>query len=467
MPFVPLRGKSNLVSTIVWNDSAIMPFMNDAPEFTIVGTGLAGTLLACALAKAERRVDLYDRRPDPRLTGPQGGRSINLALSVRGLHALDEIGLKDRVVQSSVLMRGRMIHPVNGPLVFQPYGKDDTEALHSVSRAGLNKLLVEVAGQMPGVRMFFDHRCTAYEVKDGSLDFEVGTNTTRIQSECVIGADGAYSAVRSSLQKLERFDFSQDYLTHGYKELSIPPAPDGGWRMDKHALHIWPRGDYMMIALPNADGSFTCTLFWPYDGPHGFARLTTEREVVSYFGEQFPDAVPLIPDLGPTYLQNPVGSLVTVRCRPWHVGGRVALIGDASHAVVPFLGQGMNAAFEDCSVLVECLNKNGGKAEVAFAEYESRRKPNADVLADLCLENFIEMRDKVGSPLFVMKKKLDVLLHKLAPQAYLPLYTMIEFTRIPYADALARARRQSSIVIFAATCLFALASALVLWLLKK
>jgi kynurenine 3-monooxygenase len=441
--------------------------MTTQSDFTIVGTGLAGTLLACALAKAGKRVDLYDRRPDPRQTGPQGGRSINLALSVRGLHALEEIGLKERVVQSSVLMRGRMIHPVSGPLVFQPYGKDDTEALHSVSRAGLNKLLVEVSGQMPGVRMFFDHRCTSYEVKDGTLEFEVGAGTTRTQSECVIGADGAYSAVRTSLQKLDRFEFSQNYLTHGYKELSIPPADDGGWRMDKNALHIWPRGDYMMIALPNADGSFTCTLFWPYDGPHGFSRLTTEREVVSYFQEQFPDAVPLIPDLGSTYLQNPVGSLVTIRCLPWHVGSRVALIGDACHAVVPFLGQGMNAAFEDCSVLVECLRQHGDKTEAAFADYESRRKRNADVLADLCVANFVEMRDKVGSPLFVLKKKLDVLLHKLAPRAYLPLYTMIEFTRIPYADALARSKRQSSIVIFAATCLFALASAFVLWLAKK
>ncbi len=437
------------------------------PDFTIVGTGLAGTLLACALAKAGRRVDLYDRRPDPRLTGPQGGRSINLALSVRGLHALDEIGLKDRVVQSSVLMRGRMIHPVAGPLVYQPYGKDDTEALHSVSRGGLNKLLVEVAGQLPGVRMFFDYRCTNYEVNDGTLEFETGTGVARTQSSCVIGADGAYSAVRTSLQKLDRFEFSQSYLTHGYKELSIPPAEGGGWRLDKNALHIWPRGDYMMIALPNADGSFTCTLFWPYDGPHGFARLTNERDVITYFEQQFPDAVPLIPDLGTSYLQNPVGSLVTIRCQPWHVGASVALVGDACHAVVPFLGQGMNAAFEDCSVLVECLHKHGDKTEAAFSDYESRRKRNADVLADLCFANFIEMRDRVGSPLFVLKKKLDVLLHKLAPRTYLPLYTMIEFTRIPYADALARANRQSSIVIFAATCLFAAASALVVWLLKR
>lgn len=440
---------------------------DNSPDFTIVGTGLAGTLLACALARAGHRVDLYDRRPDPRRTGPQGGRSINLALSVRGLHALEEIGLKDRVVQSSVLMRGRMIHPISGPLVFQPYGKDDTEALHSVSRAGLNKLLVEVAGQLPGVRLFFDHRCINYESTDGSLEFETPAGPTRTSATCTIGADGAYSAVRTSLQKLDRFEFSQSFLSHGYKELCIPPAADGGWRMDKNALHIWPRGDFMMIALPNADGSFTCTLFWPYDGPHGFARLTTEAEVVAYFHEQFPDAVPLIPDLGPSYLKNPVGSLVTIRCLPWHVGSRVALVGDACHAVVPFLGQGMNAAFEDCSVLVECLRRHDQDTGSAFAEYQLRRKRNADVLADLCFENFIEMRDKVGSPVFLLKKKLDVLLHKLAPRAYLPLYTMIEFTRIPYADALARANRQRNIVLLILSLLVALAATFLWWLIAR
>lgn len=441
--------------------------MSDAADFTIVGTGLAGTLLTCALARAGKRVDLYERRPDPRLTGPQGGRSINLALSVRGLHALEEIGLRQQVVDSSVLMRGRMIHPISGPLVFQPYGKDDSEALHSVSRGGLNKLLVDVAGRLPGVRMFFDHRCTNYEVTNGIMDFEVPGGMARAQSDCVIGADGAFSAVRTSLQKLDRFEFSQSYLSHGYKELSIPPAPGGGWRMEKNALHIWPRGDFMMIALPNSDGSFTCTLFWPFEGPHGFSRLNNEHEVVAYFQDQFPDAVPLMPDLGQMYLNNPVGSLVTIRCQPWHVNGRVALIGDAAHAVVPFLGQGMNAAFEDCSVLVECLSKHGGKAEPAFAEYENRRKRNADVLADLCFENFIEMRDKVGSPLFVLKKKLDVLLHKFAPQTYLPLYTMIEFTRIPYADALKRAHRQSRIVGFALLAFVILIVAIVCWLLLK
>jgi kynurenine 3-monooxygenase len=419
--------------------------MNSAPDFTIVGTGLSGTLLACALAKAGHRVDLYEKRPDPRKTGPQGGRSINLALSVRGLHALTEIGLADQVVQTSVLMRGRMIHPVRGSLVFQPYGKDDSEALHSVSRGGLNKLLVEAAAQYPNLKMHFDQRCLEVNVATGAIDFETPTGPNRVQAGCVIGADGAYSAVRYSMQKMDRFDYSQDYLTHGYKELCIPPGPDGHWQMEPNALHIWPRGDFMMIALPNADRSFTCTLFWPYDGRHGFNRLTNEREVLAYFQEQFPDAVPLIPDLATAYLNNAVGSLVTVRCQPWHVGGQAVLIGDACHAIVPFLGQGMNAAFEDCSVLVECLQSHSNR-EAAFSEYQRRRKVNADVLADLCIDNFIEMRDKVGSPWFILQKKTQNLLHKIFPNWYLPLYTMIEFTRIPYAEAQMRARRQNRIV---------------------
>lgn len=437
--------------------------MTEQPDFTIVGTGLAGTLLACALGKAGHRVDLYEKRPDPRLTGPQGGRSINLALSVRGLHALEEVGLRHEVIRSAVLMRGRMIHPVRGPLQFQPYGKDDTEALNSVSRSGLNQLLVEAAARVPGVRLYFDHRCNGVDLKDGTVEFIDGDgHEKRVTAACVIGADGAYSAVRCSMQKLDRFDYSQGYLGHGYKELCIPPAPGGGWRMEPHALHIWPRGGSMMIALPNADGSFTCTLFWPFDGPDGFSALTTEREVVAHFEQYYPDAVALIPDLGQAYLANAVGSLVTVRCRPWHVGGRAVLVGDAAHAVVPFLGQGMNAAFEDCSVLVECVKRSESR-EAAFIEYDRLRKTNADVLADLCVENFVEMRDKVASPWFILKKKTQVLLHKLG--VYTPLYTMIEFTRIPYAQALARSRRQNrGLMIAAAVTLIALVAFLLAWL---
>jgi kynurenine 3-monooxygenase len=439
--------------------------MNEAAEFTIVGNGLAGALLACGLARAGHTVELFEKRPDPRQSGPQGGRSINLALSVRGLHALTRLGLAETVLRSAVIMRGRMIHPVRGRLAFQPYGKDDSEALYSVSRGRLNRLLAEEAVKQPGVRVHFDHRCVEVDLTDGTLTFDTPTGERRVRGGCIVGADGAYSAVRAALQKIDRTDYSQSYLTHGYKELTIPAAVDGGWRMEPHALHIWPRGDHMMIALPNADGSFTCTLFWPFDGPHGFARLTTERQVVDYFTEVFPDAVPLIPDLGPAYLANPVGSLVTVRVRPWRSGGRAVLVGDAAHAVVPFLGQGMNASFEDCTTLIDCLGRHADRAD-AFAEYERLRKDNADVLADLCLDNFIEMRDKVGSPLFLMKKKVELGLNKLLPNWYVPLYTMIEFTRIPYAEALARARRQNRVVLGWLAALAAVAAGGLFWVFR-
>jgi kynurenine 3-monooxygenase len=422
------------------------------PEFTIVGSGLASTLMACYLARAGRHVDLYEKRPDPRVFEQERGRSINLALSVRGIHSLREVGLADGVLQSNIIMRGRMIHARSGALTFQPYGKDDTEALHSVSRAGLNLTLVEAAARYETVRLTFNRRCTGLDLSSGMLEFldETTHALVKTPAQVVIGADGAYSAVRSQLQKQERFNYQQDYLDHGYKELTIPAGPNGEFRMEKHALHIWPRGNFMMIALPNRDGSFTCTLFWPFEGPNSFAALRTEAEVQCYFEDQFPDAVPLIPTLAQDFLHNPNGSLVTIRCQPWHIGGRVVLLGDACHAVVPFLGQGMNAAFEDCMVLDRCLTEHGSDYDKAFRSYEALRRIHTDTLATLCLENFLEMRDRVGSRWFVLKKKCVILLHKLFPRWYLPLYTMIEFTRIPYADAVRRARVQNRMVWSAA-----------------
>jgi kynurenine 3-monooxygenase len=433
----------------------------------VVGAGLAGALLACYLGRAGRRVEVHEKRPDPRLGLPERGRSINLALSVRGIHALREVGLADEVLASAILMRGRMIHAQGGSLTFQPYGKDDTEALHSVSRGGLNRLLVEAAARHPSVRLFFNRRCTGLDPHDGAVEFldEVTGSPLRADAEAVIGADGAYSAVRAWMQRHEGFNYQQEYLEHGYKELIIPAGPGGIFRMEEHALHIWPRGHFMMIALPNRDGSFTCTLFWPFEGPHSFAALTTAPEVLAFFRDQFPDAVPLIPDLAEDFVANPTGSLVTIRCRPWH-RGRAVLVGDACHAVVPFLGQGMNAAFEDCTVLCRCLLEDGWQWEKAFARYEALRRPHADALADLCVANFVEMRDKVGSPTFVLRKKLAVLLHALLPRWYLPLYTMIEFTRIPYADAVRRARVQARVV--AAACVVLVALLLVAaWLLWR
>ncbi|HTT85373.1 MAG TPA: NAD(P)/FAD-dependent oxidoreductase, partial [Rhizomicrobium sp.] len=391
------------------------------PDVTIVGAGLAGTLLACALARAGRRVDVYEKRSDPRRRQPEQGRSINLALSLRGIDALGEIGLAEEVLKASILMRGRMIHSPTGELTFQPYGKDDSQALHSVSRAGLNLQLIEAAARYPSIHLFFKHKCVGLDADSGKLEFVANAEhpTVEIVADFIVGADGAYSAVREKLQKHERFNYRQDYLSHGYKELTIPAATGGAFQMEKHALHIWPRGSFMMIALPNLDGSFTVTLFWPFEGPNSFAALRTREAIESFFRQQFPDALPLIPTLADDFLHNPTSALVTIRCQPWHWGERVVLLGDACHAVVPFLGQGMNAAFEDCTVLTDCLGRYPDR-RAALAAYEAMRKEHLDTLADLCIDNFLEMRDRVGSRLFVFRKKLGLLLHRLFPKWYIP-----------------------------------------------
>jgi kynurenine 3-monooxygenase len=427
---------------------------------TIVGAGLAGTLLAVALARNGYRVDLHEKRSDPRRRNAERGRSINLALSVRGIHALRQIGLAEEVLKASILMRGRMIHAPSGALTFQPYGKDDTQALHSVSRTELNRLLIEAAARQPTIRLFFERKCTGFDVESGSVQLVEGTPGTgvEVETDFLVGADGAYSAVRGQLQKIEGFNYRQDYLSHGYKELTIPAGANGTFLMEKHALHIWPRGNFMMIALPNKDGSFTCTLFWPFEGENSFASLRTEKDIQAFFQQQFPDAASLIPNLADDFLHNPTGALVTIRCQPWHWGDRVVLLGDACHAVVPFLGQGMNAAFEDCTVLTECLARYPDR-RAALAAYEALRKKHLDTLADLCIENFLEMRDRVGSRLFVFRKKIAILLHRLFPRWYVPLYVMVEFTRIPYAEAVCRAKRQDWIarsIVAALLLVFAL-----------
>ena len=426
-----------------------------APEgqskFVIVGGGLGGALLACFLGKAGHRVDVYEMRGDLRTTEIVGGRSINLALSYRGLCALERIGLADEVLKIAVPMRGRMIHSRGGETAFQPYGVDDSQAINSVSRGGLNVILLTAAARYPGVRLFFNEKCTDVDGDTGRVEL---TNTATdehktVQAETIFAVDGAFSAVRRALQKRERFDYSQTYLAHGYKELTIPAAPGGGFRIEKNALHIWPRKSFMMIALPNADGSFTVTLFWPFEGENSFSAIRNEADLKAFFAEQFPDAVPLLPDLAAQYFQNPTGSMVTVRCSPWHLGSRVCLLGDAAHAVVPFYGQGMNAAFEDVLVLSECMERLEPHRESVFQEYEALRKPHADALAELAVANFIEMRDKTGSRRFLWKKKYEKFLAKLLPGRFIPLYVMVTFTRIPYADAVKRAKRQHRNVIVA------------------
>jgi kynurenine 3-monooxygenase len=418
-------------------------------KFVLIGSGLAGGLLAAYFGRRGYEVDLYERRADPREGNTVGGRSINLALSTRGIHALEQLGIADEVLRHAIPMRGRMIHDKSGALHFSPYDRDPNKFINSIGRAALNTTVIEAAQRHPTVQVHFNHRCTDVDL-EGPVAHLLNTETNQTieaRGDAVIGVDGAFSAVRQSMQKkLDRFEYDESYLAHGYKELTIPPAPDGSWRMEKNALHIWPRKSFMMIALPNPDGSFTCTLFWEFEGPRSFATMKTDEDVRRFFEEEFTDAVPLMPALVDDFRENPTGSLVTIRCAPWFYQDKVALVGDAAHAVVPFYGQGMNAAFEDCVVLDECLAESPHDRGRAFAEYFSRRKENADALADLAVHNFIEMRDKTASKTFRAKKKLDHLLEGLLPGNYLPLYTMVTFTRIPYAEAARRARRQDRIV---------------------
>ncbi len=418
-------------------------------RFVLIGSGLAGGLLAAYLGRRGYDVDLYERRADPREGNIVGGRSINLALSTRGIHALERVGIADEVLRHAIPMRGRMIHDKSGGLHFAPYDVDPNKYINSIGRASLNTVVIEAAQRYPNVQVHFNHQCTDVDPDEATTHLlNTETNTTgAVRTDAIIGVDGAFSAVRQSMQKkLAEFEYDENYLPHGYKELTIPPTADGGWQMEKEALHIWPRKSFMMIALPNPDGSFTCTLFWEFEGPRSFATTKTDDDVRRFFDEEFPDAVPLMPALLEDFRQNPTGSLVTIRCAPWFYKDKVALVGDAAHAVVPFYGQGMNAAFEDCVVLDECLAEFPDNRERAFAEYFCRRKENADALADLAVENFVEMRDKTASRMFRAKKKLDHLLEGLLPGVYLPLYAMVTFTRIPYAQAAQRARMQDRIV---------------------
>src|SRR4029453_12074499 len=416
-------------------------------KFVLIGSGLAGGLLATYLGRRGYDVDLYERRADPREGNIVGGRSINLAISTRGIHALEQIGIAEKALQHAIPMRGRMIHDRSGQLHFSPYDVDPKKCINSIGRAALNTTVIEAAQRYPNVRVHFNHRCNDVDLTEAVCYLETEGGQVTAKGDAVIGVDGAFSTVRQSMQKkLENFEYDESYLPHGYKELTIPPGPDGSWRMEKNALHIWPRKSFMMIALPNPDGSFTCTLFWEFEGPRSFATTKTDDEVRRFFEEEFPDAVSLMPSLLDDFRNNPTGSLVTIRCAPWFYRDKACLVGDAAHAVVPFYGQGMNAAFEDCVVLDECLEEFPENRERAFPEYFRRRKKHPDALADLAIGNFIEMRDKTASKTFRAKKKLDHALEAALPGIYLPLYTMVTFTRIPYRTAAKRARMQDSLV---------------------
>ena len=406
----------------------------------IAGAGLAGPLLAVFLSRRGHDVTLYERRADPRTAGA-GGRSINLALSARGIDALERVGLAEEVLAHGLAMRGRMMHDRAGQLAFQAYSADGSKAIRSISRHGLNALLLDAAAKEPGVILQFEERAVGVDVDTGQLTLDGPAGRHSVVHDVVIGADGAYSALRDAIVRSERADYRQEHLPWGYKELTIAPDPAGEFALDPGALHIWPRGDSMMIALPNLDRTFTATLFWPFDGPAGFAGLDEPAAIRARFDRDYPDAAELFADLAGEFIRNPVGSLVTVHVWPW-ARGRLALLGDAAHAIVPFFGQGMNCAFEDVVELDRCLTESGEDWPAALAMYAERRKPNTDAIAALALDNFVEMRDKVGSPVFRLGKRVEHAIERWAPEHFESLYELVSFTTVPYAEARRRAAAQ-------------------------
>ncbi len=441
---------------------------DDDGRVTLIGGGLAGALLAAYLGRSGRRVDLYERRENPSAGNFVGGRSINLAISTRGLAALEGAGVADEVLTTAIPMRGRMIHGRDGDLHYQPYDKDPNRYINSIGRAVLNSVTLAAAQRYSNVHVHFNHKCVDVD-PDRPVARLIDSRTGQAVESTrgvLIGVDGAFSAVRRGLQRLDRFDYSQTFLEHGYKELTLLPGPGGAHRMEKNALHIWPRRRFMMIALPNPDGSFTCTLFYPHEGPGSFAGLRSDEDIRCLFESEFADAVPLMPTLMTDFRSNPTGSMVTVRCAPWQHDGKVALVGDAAHAVVPFYGQGANAAFEDCIVLDECIEAAGADWRRAFAEYERLRRPHCDVLADLAVENFHEMRDRTASRTFRVRKKAERTLHRFFPGWYMPLYSMVSFTRIPYGEARRRAARQDRMAIGVGLFFLLALASFVAWVIR-
>ena len=426
--------------------------MKAAPDkITLIGAGLNGPLLATLLVQRGFAVEVYERRPDMRRVRMSAGRSINLALSTRGIHALQQAALWERMRSIILPMRGRMMHSIGEELTFQPYGKNEAEVINSISRAELNIALINAAEEH-GATIHFNRRCTGYDLKTGAIRIrnEETGEEMMLEAGVVIGCDGSASSIRMEMLKLSRFNFSQQYLDYGYKELTIPAGPHGEHLLETHALHIWPRGNHMLIALPNIDGTFACILFLPFDGADSFAGLTTPAQVDQFFESRFPDAVRLMPQLADNYFTNPMGAMVTIKCSPWHVEGKALLLGDAVHAVVPFFGQGINCGFEDCTCLVELLDRYGADWPRLFAEFEKERKVNTDAIADMAIENFAEMRDRVADSRFLFRKKVELALEARYPQLFVPKYAMVTFHRIPYSVALARGAVQDRML--AALC---------------
>ena len=420
-----------------------------SPSVNIVGAGLCGSLLSIIFAKRGIRSCVYDRQEDPRYSQVSAGRSINLAMSARGMRALRHAGLLEQVEPLLLAMRGRLIHKENGATELQPYGQRPHEQIFSVSRAALNRILVAAACERFGVTMRFGQDVTSYDPHKGQFTVKNGddSSTYTITNGPLIGADGAGSRLRRAFAADSYISPVESVLPHSYKELSIPAGPGGRFQLATGALHVWPRGGFMLIALPNPGGDFTLTLFLPNDGHSSFAALDSAAAVSEFFKRHFRDVMPLIPDLTETFVENPVGILGTVRCRHWHIGGDLLLIGDAAHAVVPFHGQGMNLAFEDCVVLDEILARGGQNWSTTFEIFENRQLANANAIADMALENYVEMRDTVRDPGFLLRKALAFELERRLPGQFIPRYSMVMFhDEIPYAEAQQRGALQQALL---------------------
>lgn len=415
-------------------------------KIIIIGAGLSGSLLAIYLAKRGIETEIYESRGDMRSEKMSVGRSINLALSNRGIAALKEVGLAEYMLAEAVPMRGRMIHTVDGQTKLLPYSGREGEYINSVSRGGLNVALINEAEKYDGVKFFFNEKCVGFDARNGAAKFESGAMAN---GDTLIATDGAGSAIRDQMLhgSVPRFDFSQKWLEHGYKELHIPPDKNGDFQMEKNALHIWARGSFMMIALPNFDGSFTCTLFLAHTGENSFEQLKDENSLLDFFEKNFADAIPLMPNLTEDFFANPTGNLGTVKCFPWNVGGKSLLLGDAAHAVVPFYGQGMNASFEDCRILNQLIGQHDADWEIIFNEFTADRKPNADAIAEMAEENFYEMRDAVADPIFQRKRELETKLEQTFPE-YFSKYSMVTFREdLPYKIAKEKGSAQDKLLM--------------------
>ncbi|WP_046757293.1 FAD-dependent oxidoreductase [Kordia jejudonensis] len=427
--------------------------MQKKENILIVGAGLCGSLLALRLGQRGYKVTVMESRPDLRKVDISAGRSINLAFSDRGIKAMNMVGIADKVMPLCIPMHGRLVHDVEGNTFMSNYSGRENEYINSISRGDLNALLLTEAEEHEAVEITFNKKCTGIDIEENIATFYCYDTKKEMQvkADVIIGTDGAGSILRKSyyLERKFLFSYSQNYLSHGYKELSIPPTATGGFRTEKNALHIWPRGDFMIIALPNLDGSFTVTLFLSYDeGEYNFNNLTTKEIVQEFFEKEFPDLVPLIPELTKEYFENPTAPLGTVKCSPWSYKNNTLLMGDAAHAIVPFYGQGMNASFEDVVVLNEVLDQHEGDWEKVFKAYEKARKKDTDAIADLAIDNYYEMRDHVANPIFKEKRKLEMDLEKNFPEQYFSKYSMVTFNEdIPYSKAMEIGRAQDKALL--------------------